>query len=60
MTLETKVSFSVWWQRLCHIADECGWELGEEDKDSYREYYDDGDEPEDVIDTEMSYARECN
>lgn len=48
------MGFETWWQRLSELAFDAEWELGE--PDSYREYYDDGDSPEDTLALEMSYV----
>ena len=45
------MTFDVWWLRLIKLAKDNKWKLG--DKQTYREYYDDGDSPEDALRSEM-------
>ncbi len=55
MTPPDKIDFETWWQRFMHCAEEVDWPTGN-DAEAYREYYDDGDSPEEALATEMSYA----
>lgn len=48
--------FRIWFDRLKNLAAKSNWELGE--PDSYREYFDDNDSPEQTLATEMSYAED--
>jgi len=45
------MTFDVWWLRLIKLAKDNKWKLG--DKQTYREYFDDGDSPEDALKSEM-------
>ena len=51
-----KLTFEVWWQRVMHLCDQKDWGYG--DPESWREYYDDGDSPEDAVATEIKYAKD--
>ncbi len=58
MTEDTKepvelISFDTWWQRFQHCAAEAGFEIDDDDSGAYREYYDDGDTPEEALDNEI-------
>lgn len=47
--------FPGWWSRYVALAEECNWFVSD-DPDSYREYYEDGDTPEEALAEEMSYC----
>ncbi len=51
------IAFDVWWARFLHIAEEADWGVVN-DPDAYREYYEDGDSPEEALDNEMEYGTE--
>ncbi len=53
--LEEKISFSIWWARFLHLAEQNEWPVDPDQQDAYREYYDDGDTPEQALDDEMEY-----
>jgi hypothetical protein len=44
-------SFDDWWAELKNLAAEDDWSLGE--KESYHEFYDDGDTPADALEVDM-------
>lgn len=44
-------TFEAWWEELTKLAEQAEWDLGE--KESYKEFFDDGDSPEDALDTDM-------
>jgi hypothetical protein len=44
-------SFEEWWTELKNLAAEDDWSLGE--KESYQEFYDDGDTPADALEVDM-------
>ncbi len=52
-----KVTFTEWWAQLQGLAILEGLDLVG-DQDDYREYYEDGDSPEQTIDIELSYLDE--
>jgi hypothetical protein len=51
-------SFDVWFDDLVKEAEESGVGdiINKNDWGSYQEYYDDNDSPQEVLDTELSYA----
>lgn len=44
-------NFDEWWNELKSMAAEAEWKLGE--KETYKEFYDDGDSPSDALDMDM-------
>lgn len=45
-----------WFEELVELSEtKFGGIINKEDRESYREYFDDGDTPIEVIDTEISY-----
>ena len=54
MQHDGKPTFSSWWRRLQILASEKDFKLG--DRASYREYFDDGDDPDTVLDLEISHT----
>jgi hypothetical protein len=46
------LSFNTWWQRFAHLAEHAGFEVGS--RWTYREYFEDGDAPEEALAEEMS------
>lgn len=49
-------TFEAWWSAFCAAAVGAGFEINQENPESYREFYDDGDSPRECLATEMSYA----
>lgn len=52
--MATKLSFNNWWHRFCYLAQRAGMKVGEQDQ--YREYYDDGDAPDDALMEELNQS----
>lgn len=51
------MTFAEWLEELKKVAEDRGWEyLLECDPEDWREYYESGDEPLDVLLTELSYG----
>ena len=51
------LSFDQWYAHLQILAREQGWDIGHEsDKDIWREYFDDGDEPSRALQDDMDHA----
>lgn len=50
----TAESFDDWFRQLEELAEGIDWELGE--PESYTEYFDDGDTPEQALDEEIAAA----
>ncbi len=50
------ISFDTWWQRFLHCAEEAGFEINADDSTAYREYYDDGDTPEEALEAEIEIS----
>lgn len=46
------VGFDLWWDLLTWKAERLGWKLGH--KDSYREYYEDSDSPDEALKMEIA------
>jgi len=44
-------TFEAWWEELTNLAKQAEWDLGE--KEQYKEFFDDGDSPEDALDVDM-------
>jgi hypothetical protein len=50
------MNFERWFEELVALSEtKFGGIINKEDRESYREYFDDGDTPIEVIDTEISY-----
>ena len=47
-------SFEQWWIDLVALGEKLDWPINRDDRESYREYFDDGDTPEDVVEFERS------
>jgi hypothetical protein len=54
--MDVYADYDAWWIHFQFMALQANWPLG--DRESYREYYDDGDLPQEALATEMSYAEE--
>lgn len=51
------MNFDEWYAEIIRIATDRGHpEVISPDKESYREYFDDGDDPESVVSDEFSYC----
>lgn len=53
------MTFEEWWDAfLAYAKKQSGsWVINQQQRDSYREYYSDGDSPEDAFFQEMKIAR---
>jgi hypothetical protein len=49
-------TFDEWWKELQGLAKDADWALGV--KSSYKEFYDDGDSPEDALEEDYNLERE--
>lgn len=47
------MSFEAWWQELVSLAVAQDFPLNVGEPESYQDYFDDGDSPEDALQTEM-------
>ncbi len=56
MTETEAITFDTWWARFLHCAEESGLEINADDSAPYKEYYDDGDTPEDAVETELEIS----
>lgn len=48
--------FNLWWLKLLEAAEAEHFPINADDPESYFEYYDDGDTPEEALAEEMSYC----
>ncbi len=53
--MSAQKTFESWWEEFKMVAVKSDWGHGN-DKASYREYWEDGDSPEEALATEMSYS----
>jgi hypothetical protein len=49
------ITFEEWWEDLVSLSEDRGFELNIENPEEYREYYDDGDTPEDTLIQELGW-----
>lgn len=54
-SIDSHRQFDHWWKQLCLLSDKADWDL-QGTRNEYRDYYDDGDTPEEALDYEMRYV----